>query len=218
MTRYNLPDKGSQEWYSSPLYPAVADLDSRLGSGGDTSTSLAAQVTALQLAVVAAQAAADAAQASANAANAVKPYWSGYLAANVTTSDTVNTLITTWTEDATSGGFVYAAGVLTLPALTGRWDINATLFWDPSSTTGGRLCQVYPGASGGNPLISGGTTGNAGTTDRKGVSAIAHKDLPLAAGSQIRVLGFQSAGGTLAISGATTKNLSYWQVRYVGPN
>lgn len=34
MTRYNLPDKGSVEWYSSPLYAAVADLDERLRTGG----------------------------------------------------------------------------------------------------------------------------------------------------------------------------------------
>jgi hypothetical protein len=33
MTRYNLPDPGSQQWYSSPLFPAVADLDRRIGKG-----------------------------------------------------------------------------------------------------------------------------------------------------------------------------------------
>jgi hypothetical protein len=30
MTRYNLPDQGSQAWYADPLNPAVADLDRRL--------------------------------------------------------------------------------------------------------------------------------------------------------------------------------------------
>lgn len=213
MTRYNLPDKGSQEWYSSPLYPAVADLDQRVGVGDNTDTSLAAQIAALQAAVATAQATADAAVA---AANAVKPYWYGYLAANVSTSDTVNTLITQWTVDSTVGGFTYSAGILTLPALAGRYRVTATLFFDPSSNTGGRLSQVYPGATGGNPLITGGTAGSTGANN-KGQSAIAQKTIPLVAGQQIRVLSYQSAGGTLAVSGAATKNLSIWQVEYVGP-
>lgn len=216
MTRYNLPDKGSQEWYSSPLYPAVADLDMRLGISGDSSSSLAAQVVALQTAVATAQAAANAAQASANAANATKPYWYGYLAANVSTADTVNTLITTWTQDTTSGGFAYAAGVLTLPPLAGRYTINATLYFDASSNVGGRLSQVYPGATGGNPLITGGASGSTGANN-KGQSAIAHKSIPFAASAQIRVLAYQSAGGSLGVVGAATKNFSFWQVEYVGP-
>lgn len=213
MTRYNLPDQGSQEWYSSPLYPAVADLDRRVGVGDDTDTSLATQIASLQAAVVAAQATANAAIA---AANAVKPYWYGYLAANVSTSDTVNTFITQWTQDTTNGGFAYSAGVLTLPPLAGRYNINATLFFDASSNTGGRLSQVYPGATGGNPMISGGASGSTGANN-KGQSAIAHKTVPLAAGAQIRVLSYQSAGGSLAVTGAATKNLSFWQVEYVGP-
>jgi hypothetical protein len=223
MTRYNLPDQGSQEWYSSPLYPAVADLDRRIGDTKDTSTSLAAQVAALQAAVTAAQADADAAQAaaaaaqaSADAANATKPYWYGYLASNVTLSDNTNTLITTWTQDTTSGGFFYSAGILTLPALAGRYRVNATLFFDPSSNTGGRLSQVYSGSTGGNPIISGGTAGSTGANN-KGQSAIAHKSIPFAAGAQIRVIGYQSAGGTLQVQGASTKNLSYFQVEYLGP-
>lgn len=30
MTKYNLPDEGSQKWYSNPLYPAVSDIDKRV--------------------------------------------------------------------------------------------------------------------------------------------------------------------------------------------
>jgi hypothetical protein len=213
MTTYNLPDKGSQEWYSSPLYPAVADLDRRVGLGDATDTSMAAQIVALQAAVAAAQASANAAIA---AANAVKPYWYGYLAANVSTSDTVNTLITQWTQDTTNGGFTYSAGVLTLPPLAGRYNINATLFFDVSNNTGGRLSQVYPGATGGNPMISGGTSGSVGANN-KGQSAIAQKTVPMPAGGQIRVLSYQSSGGALAVAGAAGKNVSFWQVEYVGP-
>ena len=216
MTRYNLPDQGSQEWYSSPLYPAVADLDRRIGVGDDTTTSIAAQIAALQAAVIAAQADADAAQAAADAANAVKPYWYGYLASSVTLADNTNTLITTWTQDTTSGGFFYSAGILTLPALAGRYRVNATLFFDPSSNTGGRLSQVYPGSTGGNPLISGGTAGSTGLNN-KGQNAIALRSIPFAAGAQIRVIGYQSAAGTLNIQGSATKNLSIWQVEYLGP-
>lgn len=216
MTRYNLPDQGSQEWYSSPLYPAVADLDRRIGVGDDTTTSIAAQIAALQAAVTAAQADADAAQTAADAANAVKPYWYGYLAASVSLTDNTTTLLTTWTQDTTFGGFFYSAGILTLPSLAGRYSVNATLFFDPSSNTGGRLSQVFSGSTGGNPIVSGGTAGSVGANN-KGQSAIALKEIPFAAGAQIRVIAYQSAGGFLNVQGAATKNLSFWQVRYIGP-
>lgn len=213
MTRYNLPDKGSQEWYSSPLYPAVADIDRRIGVGTDTSSSLAAQIAALQTAVAAAQ-------ASADAANAVKPYWHGYLAANVSLGNDTNTLVAPWTQDVVSGDYFYSAGVLTLPNLTGRYRVTAQLFFDKSSNVGGRLTHVYPGSSGGNPLVTGGTSGNAagGLDNRQGQSALAIKTLPLSGGSQIRVIGYQGSGGSLNIIGSANKNLSYWQVEYVGPN
>lgn len=202
MTRYNLPDERSKEWYSSPLYPAVADLDRRVGKGST-------DISALQTAVAAAQAAAD-------AANAVKPYWYGYLGADVSLADNTNVLITTWTQDSTFGGFAYSAGVLTFPALAGRYSVLATLFYDPSSNVGGRLTQVFSGAVSGNPLISGGTAGSTGANN-KGQSAIASKEIPFAASAQIRVLGYQSAGGTLNAQGSANKNLSFWQVRYIGP-
>jgi hypothetical protein len=44
MTRYNLPDPGSQQWYSSPLYPAVADLDRRIGKGSADLSALLARL------------------------------------------------------------------------------------------------------------------------------------------------------------------------------
>lgn len=226
MTRYNLPDQGSQEWYSSPLFPAVADLDRRVGDSTDTSTSLAAQIAALQTAVTTAQAAADAAaaaaaaaQTTANAGVAVKPYWFGYLATTASIPAGLSNTLITWTQDAVSGGFFYSAGVLTLPALTGRYRVTAVLYWDKSSAVGGRLCQVYSGSTGGSPLISGGTTGNTtGTTgdNRSGQSAIAHKTLQLSASAQIRVLAAQGADGGLGVLAGI--NLSYFQVEYLGVN
>ena len=202
MITYNLPDRGSKEWYSSPLYPAVADLDRRMGKGST-------DITALQAAVAAAQ-------ASADAANAVKPYWHGYLAANVTLGTTgSNQDITTWTPDITSGGFLYSAGNLTLPVITGRWRITAVLAFDPNATTaGGRLCQIYPGTAGGNPLITGGATANA----YRLVSPVAIKSLPLTSGFQFRVSAFQDSGvNTITVSGSVNKNVSYLQAEYLGP-
>lgn len=221
---YNLPDVGSQEWYSSPLYPAVADLSRRIGDTTDTSTSLAAQIAALQTAVTTAQSAANAAQTSANtaqtaannaqttanAANAVKPYWFGYLTASTSIPNASNTVIN-WTQDATFGGITYSAGVIMVPT-TGRYRITAVLAYDASSTTGGRLTQVYSGSTGGSPMITGGTTGNA---SRLG-SAVAIKTLQLSATAQFRVQAFQDAGGPIAVVGGV--NNTYFQVEYLGAN
>lgn len=200
MTVYNLPDQRSKEWYSSPLYPAVFDLDGRMGK-------TSAAIAALQAAVIAAQAAAD-------AANAVKPYWHGYLATDASIATGATFIVTTWTQDATVGGFSYSAGILTLPATpVGRWRVTAVLGFNPNAT-GGRLSQVYPGASSGSPLITGGASGNANRT----ATAIAVKTIPLAASAVIRVQGFQDSGATIAAGGSAGKNISYFQVEYVGPN
>lgn len=223
---YNLPDVGSQEWYSSPLYSAVADLSQRIGDTKDTSVSLAQQIAALQTAVTTAQSAANAAQTSANnaqttanAANAVKPYWYGYLAADTSVPQALANTLVTWTQDISNGGFFYSAGVLTLPSVAGRYRITAVLFFDKTSNTGGRLCQVYSGSTGGSPIITGGTSGNAtGTTgdNRAGQSAIAVKSLSLSAGYQMRVLAAQGADGAISVKGGV--NLSYFQVEYLGAN
>lgn len=73
MTRYNLPDEGSQAWYADPLNPAVADLDRRLSlteqGAGDHSADLAVALDA----AYAAQATADAAIRTYYLAN---PPWS----------------------------------------------------------------------------------------------------------------------------------------------
>lgn len=218
MTRYNLPDRGSVEWYSSPIYPAVADLDRRIGDTKDTSTSLAAQIAALQTAVTTAQAAANAAQTSANnaqttadAANAVKPYWYGYLFSNQTINNVSNTLVP-WTQDTAFGGITYSAGVVMVP-IAGRYRITAVLNWDPSTSATPRMCQVYSGSTGGNPMI---TAAAYGPNAARPITTAAIKSIPLAAGAQFRVLGYQEAGGTLQVQGAATKNLSYFQVEYLG--
>jgi hypothetical protein len=223
MTRYNLPDQGSQEWYSSPLYPAVADLDRRIGIGDDTDTSLAAQVAAAQADADAAQATADsavaaaaAAQTTANAANAVKPYWFGYLATDQSTATWSALNLINWTQDSTAGGFAYSAGVLTMPALTGRYRVTAAVYFDISATTGIRLCQVYSGASGGSPIITNVAYNVVAGTQRSGCTSAVSKTLQFGAGAQIRVLASQDAGGNLlAKAGA---NLTYFQVEYLGAN
>lgn len=223
MTRYNLPDQGSQEWYSSPLYPAVADLDRRIGVGDDTDTSLAAQVAAAQADADAAQAtantavsAAAAAQATADAANAVKPYWFGYLGSNLTAANWPTNTLMTWTQDATAGGFFYSAGVLTLPAVSGRYRVTACLYFDISATTGVRVCQVFSGSTGGQPLISNTSYNVAAATQRSGCTSRVSKTLQLNSGSQIRVLAAQDAGGTLQVVAGT--NFTYFQVEYLGAN
>jgi hypothetical protein len=229
MTTYNLPDKGSLQWYSSPLYPAVDDLDRRVGLSEKHDAKDSTDIAALQAAVIAAQAsataanaaaataqaAAVAAQTTANAANAVKPYWYAYLGANVTLANDTSTLLTGWTVDSTFGGFFFSAGVLTLPNVAGRYRVNATLFYEASSNTGGRLCQVFSGSVSNTLLITGGTSGNVGTNNR-GQSAIARKTIAFGAGAQFRVVAYQAAGGTLAVNGVSTKDTSYWQVEYVG--
>lgn len=139
------------------------------------------------------------------------PYWYGYLAANVSHTSGTNTLITTWTADGSSE-ITYSAGVITV-GRAGRYRVLAVLDFDASSTTGGRLCQVFSGATSGAALITGGATGNA----LRGVNSIALKTIPLAAGAQFRVIGFQDSGGAVNVLGSAGKNLSYFQVEWVGP-
>jgi hypothetical protein len=80
MTDYNLPDVGSAEWYSTPLYPAVADIDSRVTRteqrdllDADSIAAASALATAAQDQATAALTAAQAAQALAD--GAIRTYY-----------------------------------------------------------------------------------------------------------------------------------------------
>ena len=134
------------------------------------------------------------------------PYYYGYMASDLATSNDTNTLVT-WTAESSSG-ITHSSGVFTVPR-AGQYKIYCQAYWDVSSTTGGRLCQVYSGSTGGSPIITGGTTGNAG----RGVGAVASKTVTLAASGQFRVLVAQNAGGSLAVKGGA--NLTYISIDFI---